>query len=54
MFPGAFPFEELEGALLRVGVNRASVISELLSDDRGLLRVLKQILPARRRTSCCW
>lgn len=46
MFPGAFPFEELEGALLRVGVNRDSVISELLSDDRGLLRVLKQILPA--------
>ncbi len=46
MFPGAFPFEELEGALLRVGVNRESVISELLSDERGLLRVLKQIMPA--------
>ncbi|MEX1037776.1 MAG: BTAD domain-containing putative transcriptional regulator, partial [Acidimicrobiia bacterium] len=45
MYPGAFPFEELEGALLRVGVNRTSLIEDLLSDDRGLLRVLKQILP---------
>ena len=46
MFPGAFPFEELEGALLRVGVNRDSVIGDLLADERGLLRVLKQILPS--------
>jgi DNA-binding SARP family transcriptional activator/WD40 repeat protein len=45
MYPGAFPFEELEGALLGIGVNRTSLIEDLLSDDRGLLRVLKQILP---------
>ena len=46
MYPGAFPFEELEGALLRVGVDRASLIEDLISDERGLLRVLKQILPS--------
>jgi DNA-binding SARP family transcriptional activator/WD40 repeat protein len=45
MFPGAFPFEELEGALMRVGVNRTSVIADLVGDERGLMRVLKQILP---------
>lgn len=45
MFPGAFPFEELEGALLRVGLDRTSLIEDLISDDRGLPRVLKQILP---------
>jgi DNA-binding SARP family transcriptional activator/WD40 repeat protein len=45
MYPGAFPFEELEGALLRVGVDRRSLIDDLVSDDRGLLRILKQILP---------
>jgi DNA-binding SARP family transcriptional activator/WD40 repeat protein/energy-coupling factor transporter ATP-binding protein EcfA2 len=46
MYPGAFPFEELEGALLRVGVDRRSLIDDLVSDDRGLLRILKQILPS--------
>jgi DNA-binding SARP family transcriptional activator/WD40 repeat protein len=46
MYPGAFPFEELEGALLRVGVDRTSLIEDLISDDRGLLRVLKQIIPS--------
>ena len=46
MYPGAYPFEELESALLRVGVNRDSVIADLVSDDRGLMRVVKQIVPA--------
>jgi len=46
MYPGAFPFEELESALLGVGVNRAALIGDLVADDRGLLRVLKQILPS--------
>lgn len=46
MYPGAFPFEELEGALLRIGVDRTSLIEDLISDDRGLLRVLKQIIPS--------
>ncbi|RLE24833.1 MAG: hypothetical protein DRJ50_04095, partial [Actinobacteria bacterium] len=46
MFPGSFPFEELEAALLRVAVERHDgLLSDLLSDDRGLLRVSKQILP---------
>ena len=47
MFPGSYPFEELEAALLRVAVERPpALIDELTSDDRGLLRVTKQILPA--------
>jgi DNA-binding SARP family transcriptional activator len=46
MFPGNYPFEELEAALLRVAVDRpGSLISELESDDRGLLRAIKQMLP---------
>jgi DNA-binding SARP family transcriptional activator/WD40 repeat protein len=45
MFPGAFPFEELEAALLRVGVDRDSVIADLLGDRRGLMRIVKQVLP---------
>ncbi|HEX2405397.1 MAG TPA: protein kinase, partial [Acidimicrobiia bacterium] len=47
MFPGSYPFEELEAALLRVAVERPpGLIDELTSDERGLLRVTKQILPA--------
>lgn len=46
MYPGAYPFEELEDSLLRVGVDRTSILSELLGDERGLARVLKQILPS--------
>lgn len=45
MYPGAYPFEELENALLRIGVDRTSVIDELVADQRGLSRVLKHILP---------
>ncbi len=47
MFPGSYPFEELEAALMRVAVERPpECIDELISDERGLLRVTKQILPA--------
>ncbi|MGI9623962.1 MAG: BTAD domain-containing putative transcriptional regulator [Acidimicrobiales bacterium] len=46
MFPGAFPFEELEAALLRVGVNPGGVIADLVGDERGLVRVLQRVLPA--------
>ena len=47
MFPGSYPFEELEAALLRIAVERpTSLIEELTADDRGLLRATKQILPA--------
>ncbi len=46
MFPGSYPFEELEAALLRVAVDRQDgLLGELLADDRGLLRMSKQLLP---------
>ncbi|MFN3255666.1 MAG: BTAD domain-containing putative transcriptional regulator [Ilumatobacter sp.] len=45
MFPGSYPFEELEAALLRVAVTRPDgLLDDLMADDRGLLRVSKQIL----------
>jgi DNA-binding SARP family transcriptional activator len=47
MFPGSYPFEELESALLRVAVeNPGGLLRELRSDEHGLLRVVKRILPA--------
>ena len=46
MYPGSYPFEELESALLRVAVApTGGTMADLLGDDRGLLRVAKQILP---------
>ena len=46
LFPGSYPFEELESALLRVAVERpSSVIEDLYRDERSLLRLSKQILP---------
>ena len=46
MFPGSYPFEELGAALLRVAVdNPPDLVDELVADERGLLRVCKQILP---------
>lgn len=46
MFPGAYPFEELGGALTRVAVRRTDGLSEeLTADARGLLRVSKHVLP---------
>jgi DNA-binding SARP family transcriptional activator/WD40 repeat protein len=46
MFPGSYPFEDLETALLRVAVDDpGGLVGELRSDDRGLLRVIKRILP---------
>ncbi|TDD70660.1 hypothetical protein E1262_08340 [Jiangella aurantiaca] len=47
MFPGSYPFEELAAALLRVAVDHPpGLVDDLSSDDHGLLRVTKQILPA--------
>ena len=47
MFPGSYPFEELETALLRIAVQAPErMIDDLTADDRGLLRVVKQVLPA--------
>ena len=46
LLPGAYPFEELEAALLRVAVESpASLIEKLSRDERGLARVIKQVLP---------
>lgn len=46
MYPGSYPFEELEGALARVAVDRLDGVSdELRADELGLTRVLKRVLP---------
>jgi WD40 repeat protein/class 3 adenylate cyclase len=45
MFPGAYPLEELEAALLRVADGPPSLIEQLEDGERGLLRALKRILP---------
>jgi len=50
MYPGTFPFEELEAALLRVAIDRpADLLTELL-DRHGLIRVAKRILPGDEST----
>jgi WD40 repeat protein/DNA-binding SARP family transcriptional activator len=46
MFPGAYPYEELAAALLRVAVERPDdLIEELARDELGIRRVVKRILP---------
>ena len=48
MIPGAHPYEELEAALLRIAVNPpASLLEMLQAGDRGLLRTVRRILPAK-------
>jgi DNA-binding SARP family transcriptional activator/WD40 repeat protein/tRNA A-37 threonylcarbamoyl transferase component Bud32/energy-coupling factor transporter ATP-binding protein EcfA2 len=45
MFPGTHPFEELEGALVRVATERPSgLFDELTADRRGLGRAAKRII----------
>jgi WD40 repeat protein/class 3 adenylate cyclase len=45
MFPGAYPLEELEAALLRVADKApASLLEQLERDELGLLRAVKQLL----------
>ncbi len=47
MLPGSHPLEELEAALLRVAVNPPeNLLAQLKADERGLLRTVRQILPA--------
>ncbi len=49
MTPGSYPLEELEAALLHVAVNPPpNLIDPLQKDERGLLRVLKRLLPQER------
>src|SRR5581483_486605 len=48
MFPGAYPLEELEAALLKAGRAPdppASLIEQLEDGERGLVRALKRIQP---------
>lgn len=46
MFPGAHPYDELERALLRVAAHRPPHLQEALrSDERGLIRAVKEIAP---------
>ncbi len=45
MFPGSYPFEELEAALSRVAVRTPQGMRDELTQPDGLLRVSKQILP---------
>jgi class 3 adenylate cyclase/WD40 repeat protein len=46
IIPGARPLEELEAALLRICANPpASLLEQLLADERGLLRAAKRALP---------
>jgi WD40 repeat protein/transcriptional regulator with XRE-family HTH domain len=47
MIPGMYPFEEMEATLLRVAVNPpASLLPQLVEDERGMLRAIKRVLPA--------
>ncbi|MEN8042107.1 MAG: BTAD domain-containing putative transcriptional regulator, partial [Actinomycetota bacterium] len=46
MVPGAYPFDELASALLRVAVKAPANLEDVLrKDDRGLARALKRYLP---------
>ena len=46
MFPGTYPFEELESALSRVASERVSTMTDdLTRDDLGLVRVTKRLVP---------
>ncbi len=46
MTPGTDPFEELETALLRVAVNPpATLVEQLVRDQRGIARAVRRILP---------
>ena len=47
LFPGAYPFEELAAALLRVAVERPDdLVEDLARDELGIRRAAKRILPA--------
>ncbi len=50
MFPGSYPFEELEAALSRVAVVRQVGLQTELTEPNGLLRVAKKILPGEDST----
>jgi WD40 repeat protein/DNA-binding SARP family transcriptional activator len=45
MMPGAYPFEELEAALLRIATNPPPTLVDLLQGDRGLAGAVDRVLP---------
>lgn len=45
MFPGSYPFEELEASLRRVATTQTQDLLGELTDGRGLLRATKHLLP---------
>jgi WD40 repeat protein len=48
MMPSTHPYDELETALLRVAVNPPpTLLDQLRTDERGLLRAVRRILPDR-------
>jgi serine/threonine protein kinase/DNA-binding SARP family transcriptional activator/WD40 repeat protein len=50
LYPGSFPFDELAAALLRVAVRRPpNLVDDLAADDRGVLRAVRELLPAGAR-----
>jgi DNA-binding XRE family transcriptional regulator len=52
VLPGPHPFEELEAALLKIAINPpASLLPQLLEDERGLLRAVKRALPSTADTA---
>jgi WD40 repeat protein/serine/threonine protein kinase len=51
MFPGINPFEELEAALLRIAINPPDdMLAQLMVDQRGLLKIVDQLLPPDNET----
>jgi serine/threonine protein kinase/WD40 repeat protein len=46
MYPGAYPFEELNDALTRIGTGRTDTYEDLTANERGLARVLRNFLPS--------
>jgi DNA-binding SARP family transcriptional activator/ABC-type glycerol-3-phosphate transport system substrate-binding protein len=45
MVPGAHPFEELEGALLRIATDPSPTLVDQLREDHGLLDAVERVLP---------
>lgn len=51
MTPGSHPFEQLEAALFKIAAKAPdNLLEQLHSGDRGLTRVLKQVLPSEEST----
>ena len=45
MFPGTHPLDEIETALLRIGVDPPVALRTLLGEERGLVRAVNRVVP---------